>query len=374
MNPLAMVLLATIGAIGVASSAPAELVELNEKYEEAKARIQEPKNELDEAYRTQLAKIRSQAQTAGDLETILIADEEAKAFRERANVIPKTHGELRKARETYDQSVQNLQARFKVELRRLDEAYLGQLEHLQKTLTQQGRVQDALAVKGLADNVQARFLPESNAAASDLVGHWTFDLDGRDQSGRGLHASLVGAEIVEGRLGSGALKTGEGKYAEVVHHPDLLMSGPFTLALWIKKEKGDPQSIFAPILSKGSMEWRIQLSPQGTTPCFHLSTSAGNLQANSREDDFREGRWQHVAGVFDGKVVTLHLDGHEAASGSSRAAFKVNTQFTNNIRFGGMSNLPDRFFTGLIDDVRIYKRALTRVELLRLADGKELDN
>ena len=39
---------------------------------------------------------------------------------------------------------------------------------------------------------------------------------------------------------------------------------------------------------------------------------------------------------------------------------------------GGISVIPNRHFTGTIDDVRIYKRALTADEVTLLSSGEEL--
>ena len=78
MKRLAMFLLVTVGAASFAWAEPAELVALNEKYQQAKARIENPRSDLDEAYQSQLSKIKSKAQSSGDLNAVLIADEEIK--------------------------------------------------------------------------------------------------------------------------------------------------------------------------------------------------------------------------------------------------------------------------------------------------------
>ena len=365
--------LAIIGAVAWAE--PLELVDLKAKYEEARTRILEPVSEIEDAYQKQLTELKSRAQKEGDLDLLVVIDEETKVFAGRENVIPESFRELRQARERYDVAMQRSRNEIATDLERLQEIYREQLDKLKTTLTQRGRVQDALRVNVVLDQLEAELRSEDPPAtvSTDLIAHWTFDVDGRDSSGRGHTARLVGAEIVEGYVGSGALRTEDGKYAEVVHHADFQFSTPFTLALWMHQDANDPQSIFGPIFTKGNSLWRIQLTGNAAAPSFHLSTSAGNLIANCREDDYRPGRWQHVAGIFDGEQIVLYLDGKEVATGPARAAFNVNTRSTSSIRFGSTRDSPDRFFTGLIDDVRVYSRVLSRAEIIRVSQGKDLE-
>jgi hypothetical protein len=82
--------------------------------------------------------------------------------------------------------------------------------------------------------------------------------------------------------------------------------------------------------------------------------------------------WVHLAGVYDGSTMHLYVDGDLVATMPG---------VTGNVRmegkplfFGGGAdgadpNAPSWFMSGLIDDVRIYKRALNITEIKTIADG-----
>lgn len=103
-------------------------------------------------------------------------------------------------------------------------------------------------------------------------------------------------------------------------------------------------------------------------------TSGGNLQFYAKIDGtirstsvsgvLGTGQWYHVAGTYDGSVLRVYLDGAE------RNSYAVaGTLATGNwVRLSHAAN--DAALDGLLDDVRVYNRALTAPELSDLAAGK----
>lgn len=71
-------------------------------------------------------------------------------------------------------------------------------------------------------------------------------------------------------------------------------------------------------------------------------------------------QWTHAAGVFDGKTVQLYLNGKLSGT---LAAPGAATGDLNGLRFGGPEAAP---WTGILDDVRIYKRAMSAAEIARI--------
>ena len=74
--------------------------------------------------------------------------------------------------------------------------------------------------------------------------------------------------------------------------------------------------------------------------------------------------WHHYALTYDGTTLRLYEDGVEVGAQSTT----VVTIDDNPLRIGGQSKAVDRFWDGTIDEVKIYKRALTTAEVKRL-DG-----
>src|SRR5262249_36486869 len=71
-------------------------------------------------------------------------------------------------------------------------------------------------------------------------------------------------------------------------------------------------------------------------------------------------QWTHLAGTFDGTTMKLYVNGQLASSRSTAAAIDVTTGV---LRIGGDSVWSGEYFTGVIDEVRIYNRALAQSEV-----------
>jgi hypothetical protein len=79
-------------------------------------------------------------------------------------------------------------------------------------------------------------------------------------------------------------------------------------------------------------------------------------------------RWYHVAGTYNGLVARLYVDGQEICSDWTWGAINMpDVPFTIGAYVDENGAIIDEI-TGRIDDVRIYSRALSRSEIVELAD------
>jgi parallel beta-helix repeat protein len=81
-----------------------------------------------------------------------------------------------------------------------------------------------------------------------------------------------------------------------------------------------------------------------------VTTAGGTIGQNA---------WTHVALVYNGSIATLYLNGTTAGTS---AAFT--TTFNNSVRIGQAIPFESAYFTGFMDEVKIYNRALS-VEQIR---------
>ncbi len=74
------------------------------------------------------------------------------------------------------------------------------------------------------------------------------------------------------------------------------------------------------------------------------------------------GTWHHIAGTYDGSTIRLYVDGVEKASGSASGPIQTSSTplYIGNKPFSSYSG---DFFKGIIDEVRIYNRALLHQEI-----------
>ncbi|HUT91492.1 MAG TPA: LamG-like jellyroll fold domain-containing protein [Thermoguttaceae bacterium] len=79
-----------------------------------------------------------------------------------------------------------------------------------------------------------------------------------------------------------------------------------------------------------------------------------------------DGAWHHCAGVFDGRTVRVYLDGKEIGSMERPGALTTGSVAP---AFIGSSNGSGEYFQGALDDLRVYKEALSPEEIASLYRG-----
>jgi hypothetical protein len=74
--------------------------------------------------------------------------------------------------------------------------------------------------------------------------------------------------------------------------------------------------------------------------------------------------WHHLAGTYNGSQIKLYVDGELKTTTDYVGSIASDT---NNVNLGKSSDFTDRWYNGLLDDVRIYSRALSQEEVAYLA-------
>jgi hypothetical protein len=101
---------------------------------------------------------------------------------------------------------------------------------------------------------------------------------------------------------------------------------------------------------------------------FYVYTSAGWQMIFAPNGSITADRWYHVTGTYNNSMMRLYLNGIEVSSQPVSGA--INNPLSPSVRIG--SNIPDPsyHFNGLIDEVRIFNRALSALEVSTLAGTK----
>jgi hypothetical protein len=145
--------------------------------------------------------------------------------------------------------------------------------------------------------------------------------------------------------------------------------GPFSACAWIKG--GAPgQAIISQSDGVGTGETWLGADMSGGKLMTGLVTSPlGRFVPTPLESEFviTDGQWHHIGFVWDGSYRFLYTDGVEVAKDTM--ALTQALMSSNGGLYIGTSKDFDAasFFSGLIDDVRIYDRAMTPEEIEALA-------
>ena len=203
-------------------------------------------------------------------------------------------------------------------------------------------------------------------AAPGLVGWWTFDEpEGTpcawDYSGHRRGGFLTDATRVEGFRGRGLLCNGGS--VTVPSDETRYPSREMTVECWIKTDTpGQHNKWFVnKIHGTGNSGFRLGLL-EGKL-CWAVSKTAWSHHLVDTEP-VPLGEWVHVAATCDGKTMRLYVNGEERVSMPRTGRILSNRHA---LTLGNYQKGHRAFFTGLLDDVRIYGRALPPEEIRRHA-------
>ena len=96
----------------------------------------------------------------------------------------------------------------------------------------------------------------------------------------------------------------------------------------------------------------------GTVPNFQIGTTSG-VQQVSMQSSLPLNQWSYLAVTYDGSQVKFYLNGTLVMAQPLSVSI---TARGNPINIGA-DNTPAQFTTGMLDDLRIYNRALTQSQV-----------
>lgn len=117
--------------------------------------------------------------------------------------------------------------------------------------------------------------------------------------------------------------------------------------------------------STSDMVWSLSLV-NATALRFRVRAAGVLHELTTPPASLFAGAWYHVAAVYDGTEVTVHLNGSLMASSSAAGIIGHHPQAPAAM---GNHATQDQAFFGWMDDVRIYGRALTDQEIIDLVIG-----
>jgi hypothetical protein len=211
-----------------------------------------------------------------------------------------------------------------------------------------------------------------------LLGSYSFTGNANDESGRGNNGVINGATLTTDRFGaSNAAYLFNGTNQNIVLPPLIKGLSSFTFSLWFKMLNWQSPCIYGKyLISLNSTPNGSWLGGDGVSIGRHPETNTSNLLFGIY--DFAPGvgwKWinsgvnpntsifYHVVGTYDGSQMRMYLNGSLISSLPYNKAIHT---FSDKI-FIGSSSYSCSYVNAIIDDVRIYNRALTDSEILYLS-------
>lgn len=188
-----------------------------------------------------------------------------------------------------------------------------------------------------------------------------------DSSGYGKNATLNGATWAAGRSGNAVSMNGSSQY---VGMPSGIVNtlNDFTIAAWVRLNTVTTWTRIFDIGSSTTVN--MFLTPTaGSAVRFAITTNgSGSEQRINGTTALSGGSWQHVAVTLSGNTGTLYVNGVQVGINTSMT-LRPSSLGNTSRNYIGRSQYSDPYLNGLVDDFRIYDRALSVTEIQALVSG-----
>jgi hypothetical protein len=217
-------------------------------------------------------------------------------------------------------------------------------------------------------NVRSQSIENTYSGTGNLVGWWRLDetagVTAYDGSGQGHDATWTGgvtfsSNTTNGKYNQGVEMTDSGYYMN--YTSSSLPAEEISLSVWVK---------FNDISGTSNLFWHNWVGLGGWT-MFEWSdnkiyfgvASAGPTQNNIESDSvITTGVWYNIVSTYDGATARLYINGVQQSNTVSPGSISLETSGT--VRLG--SNVK-----GILDEMRIYDRALSASEILEIYNSAD---
>ena len=219
-----------------------------------------------------------------------------------------------------------------------------------------------------------------------LQAHWTLDTNTNDSSGNSYNGTLTNGAVID--TASATNKVGGGKVSldgsndsvdASAHVANFSSQTEGTISAWIKTNNNPSadngnQVIFG--LSDFSGTDHAWLALQNGQLEWHIVASGSEVIDIQSRHSLNDDSWHHVAVTVDSGGTTLYVDGtalsasvlHYYTGNSGSTEFFDDATGLDNMQIGisSLNSVAYGTFGDLIDDVRVYNRALSAADITEL--------
>jgi len=237
-----------------------------------------------------------------------------------------------------------------------------QLESIQKLINQ---LKDSFL--NLISPAQA----QTPDITTGLVGHWKFDEPtgstiAVDSSGNGNDGTLIGdSTFTIGQIGQAISLDGVGDYVSVPHNSSISFgTNNFSLSFWIKADPGTDGSVLIKGTDSGGCGGGKNYTVKFGVDLVRFFIDDNVIKSSGRNvSNAVDGAWHHVVFVRSSGATRGYLDGNTA---TPQASDSVGNISNNCALYIGSHNPIGSHPKMMLDDLRIYNRALAAVDITEL--------
>ena len=347
----------------------------------------EPMRKLRGGYRNRLNQLQTRFTQAGELSKAVLARDAAKKDPTRDSISEQSPV-IASAQKVFLDAQQNLQERHDRARLKLGQAHVLKLKAIKDHFARATNLDAALYLEKLIGEVVAdldkiptpkRNPREAARFAKGLVAYYPFNGNAKDESGNRNDGEVKGATLTTDRHGkqsSAYSFDGKDDFIEVTSSPELRALPSLSVSVWIQvdpSQSGGPNGYNQILSSWGGggdgRAWSIGTGGRGS----HLAVDCGPNDPhrdlfNAPRTPIENGVWLHVIYTHGPNGAALYLNGKAIVD--TRVSFDLNP-FIEPLIFGADNKGGRANFRGLIDEVRIYNRALSAKEVSAIYDSEK---
>ncbi len=211
-----------------------------------------------------------------------------------------------------------------------------------------------------ADLIAAYNLDELPVVGSDTM---VYDLTANDNDGIAHNLPVVG----EGYLGNSVVFNEESKqYIQFATSPSFDISDTVvTVSVWTKLTylPVEMPLAYGPLFDSDGDQYVIYADRGNKELRFKTATDKGAERPGIPNNDLITGQWIHVVGVYTGDSAMIYLNGVKKDAHYLKGTVKPGQVAM--LAKSGVQGSP-AYFTGPIDQVQVYKKALSAAEVMDL--------
>ncbi len=254
-----------------------------------------------------------------------------------------------------------------------------------------GGIDNLRIYRSALDNnkIQEVYQTDRIVSPSGLVAFYPFNGNANDESGTGNDGLVHGATLTADRFGnenSAYQFDGQTTYIEVPDSPSLDITGPISLAAWLKADLSQYFRVGLidkrpPTEPSGGYDLIIGDAGSGAFAEFDLVVTNtplpsihGAVISNSYVND---NTWHHLAATYDGQTMKVYVDGQLENQNQHTKGYVENDvpMLLGKFDYGyndGHGNKPN-ILNGAMDEIRVYNCALSAEEVEALYRNDAVD-
>lgn len=209
----------------------------------------------------------------------------------------------------------------------------------------------------------------SDISTTNLVAFWRMNegtgTSVSSETGNHSGTTYNSPTWVTGKSGTALSFNGTSQYVGITKTTALdVTASAISLMAWVNPTTtaGIRRILNLPYSETGGNEKYSILINAGTFQCLLKNTSGSGLEDGPSFAFTTTGSWSHLCAVYNGSNILLYINGSAVGTPYSRIG-PVVASINGDVQIGRFGPTWGQYFSGVIDDVRIYSRAITATEV-----------